>query len=185
MPGPKASTPPMSHDDVLATLRKVGYELDTLLAQLDEADMTEVAVHGEWTVKDVLAHLAAWEGLEAGWIEAVLAGETPLLYAPGFEWDPSDWQARVATIHRYNAHVLKETQKRSLDDVLADFRSTQQRMHSLIEQLPERALADPEMLFWLAVEVPREPWMPVPVNSYEHYIDHTAWLRTWMEQGKP
>jgi hypothetical protein len=54
-------------------------------------------------------------------------------------------------------------------------------MLELVGQLPEHALTDPQVFFWLAVEVPREAWTPVPVNSYEHYIDHTKRLRSWLE----
>ena len=178
------STHAMSSDDVFATLREVSTKLDALLERLDETEMKGVAIHGDWMVKDMLAHLAAWERLEAGWIEAVLAGETPLLYAPDFEWNEPDWRKRVETIHRYNAHVLEQSKERALDDVLAEFRTTQRRMQALVRRLPEHALTDPTVLFWLAVEVPRDPWTPIPVNSYEHYIDHSKWIQAWIERGR-
>jgi hypothetical protein len=41
---------------------------------------------GEWSAKDVLAHLTEWEQMVLGWYHAGLAGETPALPAPGFKW---------------------------------------------------------------------------------------------------
>ena len=58
---------PMSRDDVLATLREASAKLDALLERLDETEMVEARIHGDWTVKDMLAHLASWERLEIGW----------------------------------------------------------------------------------------------------------------------
>ena len=174
----------MSRDDVLALLRETYAKLDALLERLDETEMAEARIHGDWTVKDMLAHLSSWERLEIGWMEAVLRGERPLLYAPGFEWDESDWRKRVEVINRFNAHVLEETKERTLDDVLTEFRTTQQRMLELAGQLPEHALSDPQVFFWLAVEIPRDPWTPIPVGSYEHYGQHIRWLRGWVKREK-
>ena len=110
-----------------------------------------------------------------------MRGETPQLYAPGFEWSgphhPQSWDA----ICRYNAHTLKENKDRPLDKVLADFRATQQRVLELIGRLPERVLTDPNAFFWLA-EAERNPWRPIPVDSYEHYFEHIELIHAWMER---
>ncbi|MHC4714698.1 MAG: ClbS/DfsB family four-helix bundle protein [Planctomycetota bacterium] len=175
---------PMGRDDVLARLRETYGELDELLGRLSEEEMAKVRIHGDWTVKKMLAHLASWESLESGWMEAVIEGRKPHLYTEGFEWDRADFDKRCKTIDRYNAFVLERTANRSLDDVLTEFRGAQKRMLELVARWPENALRDPGVFFWLAVEVPRDPWVPLPVNSYEHYIDHAGWLRTWLSRER-
>ncbi len=171
----------MTRHGTLAQLRRTYADLDEQLARFDDAKMVKTPVHGDWTVKSILAHLASWEQLEVGWMETVLRREKPFLYAPGFEWDESDWRKRAETIHRFNADVLADSMRRDLDDVMAEFRQTQRHMQEVIGQLPEQALTDPQLFFWIAVEVPRDPWTPMPVNSHEHYIDHTKWLRNGPE----
>ncbi len=170
----------MTAEAVQAVMRDAYAQLDVLLEQIDETKMVEPHyVYDEWTVKDVLIHLAAWERLESGWIETVLRGDVPQLYAPGFEWSgvhhPQSWQA----ICRYNDHILKEGKARSLNDVLAELRATQQRMLEVVGQLTERILTDPSALFWLHV-ADRDPWRPIPIESYEHYFEHIKLIRTWV-----
>jgi hypothetical protein len=174
----------MTADEVVAAVGEACAQLDVLLVQLEDARMVEpYHVFDDWTVKDVLAHLTAWSRLEIGWIEAVLRGETPKLYAPGFDWGGLHHPQSFPAIHRYNAHVLEENKDRSLNDVLADFRATQDGMREVVSRLPDHVLADPGALFWLG-EVDREPWRPVPINGYEHYFWHIDLLRAWMEAEK-
>lgn len=57
-----------------------GYEeLARILASLNEAQMTIAGVHGDWSVKDILAHLAAWHEHLLNLIYAVVHKEEPLL----------------------------------------------------------------------------------------------------------
>ncbi len=44
--------------------------LDKMLSTLTAEEMIRPGVVGDWSVKDVLAHLAAWEQLLLGWYEA-------------------------------------------------------------------------------------------------------------------
>jgi uncharacterized damage-inducible protein DinB len=171
----------MTASAVQAAVRDAYAQLDVLLEQMDGDRMIEPGVFDDWTVKDVLVHLTAWERLESSWIEAVLRGETPQLYAPGFEWGgvhhPKSWKA----INRYNAHILKDGKDRPLEDVLAGFRATQQRVLELVGRLPERVLTEPGAFFWLA-GADRDPWRPIPIDSYEHYFEHIGLIRAWMER---
>lgn len=44
--------------------------LEAQLAQLSDEQNTMPGVVGDWPVKDVLAHLVAWEQMCLGWYEA-------------------------------------------------------------------------------------------------------------------
>ena len=41
---------------------------------------------GDWSVKDILAHLVDWEQRFIAWYKAGQKGETPETPAPGFTW---------------------------------------------------------------------------------------------------
>jgi len=49
--------------------------------------MVEPGVVGEWSVKEVLAHLVEWEQMVVGWYRVGHGGEVPELPAPGYKWN--------------------------------------------------------------------------------------------------
>ena len=78
---------PTSKTDLLAAIEKERSALETYLETLTLEQMTDPGIVGEWSVKDVLAHLIEWEQMVLGWHAAGLRGETPELPAPGFKWN--------------------------------------------------------------------------------------------------
>jgi hypothetical protein len=48
----------MSKAQLLSMIRGARADWDTLLADIPEAWMTEPGVDGEWSVKDIIAHIA-------------------------------------------------------------------------------------------------------------------------------
>ncbi len=174
---------PMTREEVIGALRKTYAKFDALLECFDELQMEELRVHNDWTIKDNLAHLASWENLETGWIEAVIAGKKPLLYTEGYEWDLIDRNLQTELIHGYNAHVLAKCKERSFDDVMSEFRDSQTRLLDAIARLPDNACSIPDVLFCRKLEVPRDPWTPLPVNCHEHYAAHSRWLRGFIKRS--
>jgi hypothetical protein len=51
----------MSVPELTALIRASGTRMELLLAQLSVAEINQSGAVGVWSVKDVLAHLAAWE----------------------------------------------------------------------------------------------------------------------------
>lgn len=51
----------MTKEDVLARLAKSRRDLRRAIQGLSEEEMTQVQAEGEWTIKDVLGHIASWE----------------------------------------------------------------------------------------------------------------------------
>ena len=67
---------PTSIPDLLAAIEKERGALETLLEPLTPEEMTDPGVVGEWSVKDVLAHLIEWEQMVLGWHATGLRGDT-------------------------------------------------------------------------------------------------------------
>ncbi len=175
---------PMTRDDVLAQIQQNHSQFNALLDQIIPKGSARNPIHNHWTIKDILAHLAAWERLEAGWMQTLIRSERPYLYAPGFEQDENDFNKRCETYHRYNAHIFEINKNKPFKQVLSVFRDTQQAMLNAVANLPDRAFTDPGYLFWLALEAPRAAWIPVPVCSHEHYADHGRWLKDCLDKSK-
>ena len=69
---------PTSKDDLLTAIEKERGALETLLETLPDEQMTDPGVVGDWSVKDVLAHLVEWEQMVLGWHATGLRGDRPL-----------------------------------------------------------------------------------------------------------
>ncbi len=68
--------------EALATLVAGRRDLLRALEGLSEADLTRAGVDGLWSVRDILAHIAAWDRQVALVLEAWLAGTTPPAAVP-------------------------------------------------------------------------------------------------------
>src|SRR5690348_7645855 len=65
-----------------------GYAVfETLLAPLNQEQMTKPGVNGEWSVKDILAHLTAWQRHLLHLIEVTKRSEEPSDIPPGLTDD--------------------------------------------------------------------------------------------------
>jgi len=156
---------PADKAELLASI-EAGYDqLEALLAPLTEEQMTIPSVNGSWSIKDNLAHLAAWQSYQAARQEGVLSGIKPPDPVPGIE-----------TEDEINEHYYQLNKDRPLAEVLADFRTSYQRV-----------LAATEALSWEALNAPF-PWADndIPVgaytmgNTYGHYEMHGELIQHWL-----
>jgi hypothetical protein len=81
----------MDQAELLKLIAESHDQMERLLASMDERQLTQPGVYDNLSVKDILAHLSAWERLADDWIGTGLCGERPVVYTPGFEVnDPDD-----------------------------------------------------------------------------------------------
>jgi uncharacterized damage-inducible protein DinB/predicted RNase H-like HicB family nuclease len=91
---------------------------------LDGRVLTERAVHGDWTVKDILAHIAAWDRWEDRTMRCMVSGERPDL-------------AALEDLSASNASYVAESRDRSLDGVLTELCAARTGWVTWLESLPE------------------------------------------------
>ena len=72
---------PQTKAQILTESEKEHIALEKFLAALAPEQMTEPGMLGEWSVKDVLAHLYEWEQMVLGWLITTERGETPAVPA--------------------------------------------------------------------------------------------------------
>lgn len=102
--------------------------LEKLLAALTPDQMVQPGALGEWSVKDVLAHLIEWEQMFLGWYAAGLRGERPPTPAEGYNW---------GQLPALNKAIYKKHRERSLEDVLQQFQASYLQTLELVESLPD------------------------------------------------
>lgn len=151
----------------LDLIRSGRAEWDALLQEVGKDRMAIPGVVGDWSVKDLLAHVTFWEGSATRHLEAAIRGEptSPTPYT-GLDFE------------EVNQLVYRENKDRTVDDLLEWSISTHRRMVGAIEALSEEQLGEPGRFPWLEGS---PLWEAVSGNSYDHYPEHIASIRSWLE----
>jgi tetratricopeptide (TPR) repeat protein len=135
---------------LLATIAASREREHELVAMCDDSPPPEPGV---WTVKDHLAHLAAWRTYAAGLLDAARAGGD----APRVEDD----------IDATNARIYAVNKDKSAEEVKADARSSYDALEAAVAASTEADLVKPH---------PRVPgallWQVVPGNGHSHLGQH-------------
>ena len=158
----------MRRADLLAELKSENEAYESLLAQIGEERMDEPGAAGAWSIKDVVAHLAAWRRRTVGRLEAAARGEP----------EPAPpWPADLHDDDEINAWFHARDRAKSVPEVLAESRRVFQQLLSAIEKVPEDVLEHPERLPW---------WQGTPVNGaafFAHFHDeHEADVRAYLSR---
>ncbi len=104
--------------------------IEKLCFRLREDDMIKPAVQGEWSVKDTLAHLSAWEKYLLDRLGYVMTGQPPLFPV----------MTSMDDVHRFNARVYAENKDRPLASVMIEFRNLYKEIMDELEALDESQL---------------------------------------------
>jgi hypothetical protein len=172
----------MDKTAMLSEIRARHAELTALVASMDEQQLTRRDVYDGLSVKDVLAHIVAWERMMVRWLVDSRRGETPDRFAPGFVINQDDsYEVIDDVINRLNAKVYEENKDRSLADVMADFQAAHTEVLDALEDASEDELFDPNRFAWRQ----GSPFInAVESNTYGHYQEHIDLVRAWLNSGK-
>jgi uncharacterized protein (TIGR03083 family) len=143
-------------------------EWDALLDQVGPARMAEPGVAGEWSVKDIIAHITWFEREMVGMLRAhALVGSELWNLAPA----------------ERNAAIFEENRDRPLDDVLKEAPQVFQQLVELVQALDERDLIDPSRFPGMPAEW--QPWKIMADNTFDHYRAHAPDIRAWLNTPSP
>ncbi|MEW6718284.1 MAG: ClbS/DfsB family four-helix bundle protein [Chloroflexota bacterium] len=155
-----------SKAEMLDRIRSERTLLEELLTRMVREQMTQVGVEGDWSVKDILAHISTWERCMVGWIEEALRNEIPEI--------PKTWEE----VHQINARIYTENKDNPLDEVLEEFGLSHQAAWGVVESTPEECLVDPQRFDWRnGVSL----WKVVAANTWWHYAMHRESIEKWLE----
>jgi uncharacterized protein (TIGR03083 family) len=146
--------------EFITKVKKTHQDYGTILAGLTEAQMIQPHTCGEWTVKDVIAHVTWYEREMVGVLEQCALVGSKL-------WD--------LPLDQRNAAIYSENKEHPLPDVLTESRQIYQSMLNLLEGLTDEDLLDSSHFR----EMPPDwiPWQVIASNTFEHYPVHTADIR--------
>jgi hypothetical protein len=154
---------------ILECIRTERRRLERNLERLSDEQMTMVGVVGEWTVKDLLAHLSDWEQRFIGWYEAGVRGEIPETPAPGISWEDLDV---------LNQRIYEKHRNRALEDVRREFAASYKRVLAVVEGISEEEMFSVGRYAWLGgnnlVGV-------ILANTANHYRWAKGCIRNWLK----
>ncbi len=122
---------PVSKSQLIEAAEKEYTALEKLLAPLNADQMTCSPAPGEWSIKDVIAHLYEWQQMFFRWYAAGLRGEIPAVPAEGYKW---------SQLPALNHHIYETYRGLPLEDALRLFRGSHRQTIALIESLTEADL---------------------------------------------
>ena len=159
---------PASSQALLALLQAEWESLQAVLSGLTADQWTKSDLENSWSVKDVVAHLTAWEGRMLGWLDESFRGMAPERPAPGMTWEDLD---------RLNQLTFEENRQASVEQV----RLSAVAVHSEVEQIVRR-MSDPDLFdgsryAWRAGD---PMWHMVAANTWWHYREHRDQIEAWL-----
>lgn len=165
----------MSKAALLDQIERERLVWEQLLAAVGEERMEQPGLSGDWSFKDVVAHLNGWRVRTLARLDAARAGAEPA--PPPWPADlDEDSEAGLAAI---NAWIERTGRQRTLQEVLDESRRAFDRMHDAVLALSDEELSDPSRFPWMG----DEPVGAVIRSSFGHFHDeHEADLNAWLDR---
>ncbi len=149
--------------DILEQTEASRERLEDALEGLTTEQMSAPGVMGDWSVKDILGHIAVWQSRLVRLLFQLARQQKP-------QWDMRD-------VDGINAQIYAQQKERPLDQVLEDFEGVFEQVCLRLEALREPDLArrfgDANLAQIIAA------------NTYEHDDEHAAQISAWRSQLPP
>lgn len=158
----------VSKAQILTELKDEQAQWEALLSAIGEAHMTQPGVAGEWSIKDIIAHLTGWRRRTVARFQAALRHESS--FSP-------PWPPHLQTDDEINAWIYAANRDRPVSDVLQDSRAVFQELVDTLDAFPEAELLDPKRFNWMGDEP------PTGAAFFAHFHDeHEPDMRAWLDK---
>jgi hypothetical protein len=162
----------ISKAELLDNMRAERARWDALLERVGVDRMGLPGVDGDWSVKDIVAHVAAYEQWTSEQIVSAVTGEPP----PPVQ-DDAEHQADWLDLHRRNARIYILNRDLPLDEIMATSHRAFEQMIEAVGMLSEQGLAGTQE--WTFGEPVKKM---IPVQTYVHYRDHMPMISEWLDK---
>jgi len=147
----------MTKGQLLRKLEQAWADFQASFAGLPAEQLVEPGVMGEWSVKDILAHVSTWEEEALKYLPLILQGGQPPRYADLY-----------GGIDAFNAVAAEQARGRPLFEVLRQLEATHARLIDYVRNAPEEEITK-ETRFRRRLRL----------DTYSHYPEHTAAILEW------
>lgn len=151
----------MKKSQLLTKIDRAWQDFNASYDGLSQTKMVEPGVMGEWSVKDILAHVVTWEEEAVKFLPLILQGRRPPRYSVTY-----------GGIDAFNALMTEQKRCLALPDVLRLLEETHARLVATVEAAPDAQL-ERETPFRRRLRL----------DTYSHYPIHARAIRAWRDQA--
>jgi uncharacterized protein (TIGR03083 family) len=162
----------ITREQALGALRGEREAWLTLVEEVGPERMEEPSPLGEWTFKDLAAHLTGWSERQAAMLEGIASGE---MDAPVGPWPPE-----LTEVQEINDWIYAANKDRPVDAVLAEAIAIYDRMEAALKQIPDETLNDTNLLPWSEGQPFAAPLIDGRLFGHLHE-EHEAEVRAWLD----
>ncbi len=148
----------MKKTEIEERVRDTHAQLAKALEGLTEEQGTRVGLNPEWSVRDALAHIVAWEIQGANIVSEIQAGT----------WKPQRLNKEM--IDDFNARAVEERRERSFGEVRGEFDAAHSRMQGLIATLPDE------------IDESSPTYKFIEGVTFRHMAHHAAQIEEWKQK---
>jgi uncharacterized damage-inducible protein DinB len=157
----------MKKQDILNELITARADLLDAIDGLTPEQLRQPFAVGIWSVKDVLAHLAAWESeLVTALNQAQGGGRPPQIVL-------------IDDIDEWNEEQYHVSARRPLEAILDDLHGVHDMLRQMVEGYPDKRLLDNRQFEWMEGEALA---YLIGEDAYLHESEHAEQIRTWRKQ---
>jgi hypothetical protein len=149
----------MNKQQLVAKIENAWVSFNEAYAGLTEEQMVAPGVTGEWSVKELLAHVTTWEEEALKTLPLILRGERIPRYADVY-----------GGLDAFNALKAAEKRTLTLDETVRALEATHQQLVAYVRDAPD-------------AEIVRETRFRrrLRLDTYSHYPIHDKAIRAWRE----
>jgi hypothetical protein len=157
---------PTSKAELIEAMMAARNELVSLVNQFPHSSMILPGAAGEWSIKDILAHITSYDR----WLALTLAlrGQKP----------PDFWIEDIP-LDEFNRRLFEENRKLSLEQVLQQFGEVWEEILEETRTKTETYLFTEQIAQGVSDKF--KPCDILKSESYGHYLDHVPTLRAWLK----
>jgi hypothetical protein len=157
---------------ILDELAEIFNRWQSLIASLSVEQITAPDLPDGWSIKDVVAHMWAWQQASVARAEAALNDMEPNYP----EWWQINGPDPNEDIDRTNAHIYKINRDKPWVRVYADWKEQFSRYLELSKQIPEKDLFEAGRYAWMGSYALSASSM----GSLDHHREHFDPVSTWL-----
>jgi len=157
----------MKKSELLNWLREEYQQWEAFLDQIGEERMDQGGVAGDWSIKDIVAHLTGWQPRLTARLQAAQRSEGE---------PPPPWPAHLQTDDEINAWIYEANRGRSVQEILDESRQVFQQFLAVIEGLPDDILIEPA---YHIVQLGGQRFSASEFFDHFH-DDHEPDMRAWL-----
>jgi hypothetical protein len=157
--------PRISKANLLDLARAEHQKFDDLMRGVSDEKISAPGAEGDWSAKDIAAHLMFWQQRAIFFLECARDG-----------WQPDNDRWSVGSVDERNEMNYHAHKDRSVAEVLAELRAIQSKFVQLVESTPEQDLVAAARFEFLAGGALIDR---ISGETWEHYREHGDMLRAW------